>query len=91
MNVTLDIPAGSEVLVRNAVDGALDTYAREALAVRLYREHRVTKAEAQAILGCSRFDFDALLKQSGGHNEFSADEIWEHAEQIRGLSTKAGH
>ncbi len=90
MNLTLDIPADSESLVRSAVSGALDIYTREALAVRLYRENRVTKPEAQAILEYSRFEFDALLKQSGGHNEFSVDEIWEQAERARELSTEGG-
>lgn len=69
--VTIPIPDDlDEVLVRE-----LDTAAREAVGVRLYREGKLSHGQFADFLGIGRGKADEVLGRHGIVDEFTADEI----------------
>lgn len=62
VTVTIDLPPELErVFARSGVD--LGRTAKEALAVALFREGKLSHAEVGTALGLDRFETDALLKR----------------------------
>lgn len=70
MRITVELP---DDIVRHA-DAARE--ALEALAIQGYQAETLTHAEAAHLLGLSRYEFDALLKERG---------VWDHAYSIEDL------
>jgi hypothetical protein len=75
MQLTMDLSSDFEAILRRAVDGDLNAYAREALAVRLYRDRKITHGQFQWILGISSYEADTILKRDGGVDELTAQEL----------------
>ena len=61
MSITLDFPAELEVRLRNA-EPNLEALAREAVALDLFRNEKITHFELGQLLGLDRFETDAFLK-----------------------------
>ena len=83
MTLNVRIPDDLEAALRKTVGGDLDTYAREALAVQLYRERILSHAQLQTLLEVSSYAADAVLKKHGGVDELTPDEL---AAQVRASS-----
>jgi hypothetical protein len=64
MSVTFDLPADVEQKLR-AQTPNLDTAAKEAYALDLFRRGRLTHYEFSKVLGLDRFETDAYLKRNG--------------------------
>lgn len=64
MSITLDLPSDVERRLRKTVPN-LDTEAREAVALDLFRKESITHFELGQMLGLDRFQTDALLKERG--------------------------
>ena len=62
MNVTLDLPAEVEQRLRRQSPN-LDAEVKEAYALELFRQGRLTHAELSRVLGLDRFETDAYLKR----------------------------
>ena len=81
MTVTIPIPNNlDEALVRE-----LDHAAREAVAVRLYREGKLSHGQFADFLGIGRGQADEVLGRHGVVDEFTADEIAAQVQASRGL------
>jgi predicted HTH domain antitoxin len=71
MTLHIPIPEGlDEATVRD-----LDQAAREAVAVRLYRQGKLSHGRLAQFLGIGRGQVDELLGRHGVVDEFSANEI----------------
>ena len=75
MTVTVELPGDLEAVIRQSVQGDLNAYAKEALAVQMYREHKLTHGQLQQFLGVSSYEADTVLKNHGGVDEITADEL----------------
>ncbi len=85
MTVTIPIPDNlDEALVRE-----LDQAAREAVAVRLYREGKLSHGQFADFLGIGRGQVDEVLGRHGVVDEFTADEIAAQVQLSRGLRRQA--
>lgn len=62
MSITLDLPADVERRLRTAIPN-LDTEAREAVALDLFRKQTITHYELGQMLGLDRFQTDSFLKE----------------------------
>ena len=62
MSITLDLPSDVERRLRKAIPN-LDTEAREAVALDLFRKQSITHYELGQMLGLDRFQTDTLLKE----------------------------
>ena len=62
LTVTIELPAELERALRSA-DEDPGSCAKEALAVSLFRQGKLTHAELGHALGIDRFETDALLKR----------------------------
>lgn len=76
MTLSIPIPENlDQSLVRR-----LDRFAREAVAVGLYREGKLSHGKFAEYLGVPRGEVDEVLGRYGVSDEFTAEEI---AEQVR--------
>jgi hypothetical protein len=75
MTVTVELPSDLEAILRRNVQGDLNAYAREALAVQMYRDRKLTHGQLQQLLGVSSYEADTILKNHGGVDELTADEL----------------
>lgn len=62
MAIHFQIPPDLERNLRNRL-GNLDETAKEAMAVELYRQHKLTHLELSQVLGFSRLETESVLKQ----------------------------
>ena len=62
LTVTIELPAELERALRGS-DSNLESTAKEALAVSLFRQGKLTHAELGRALKLDRFETDALLKR----------------------------
>ena len=62
MSITLDLPSDVERRLRKAIPN-LDSEAREAVALDLFRKQSITHYELGQMLGLDRFQTDSFLKQ----------------------------
>jgi len=75
MAITIQLPTDLEKKLR-AETPDLDTEARTAYALDLFRRSRLTHAELSQALGLDRVEVDALLKRQGiFENSLTSDEI----------------
>jgi hypothetical protein len=87
MIVTVQFSDDLAASLRRNVGGDLITYAREALAVQLYRERKLTHGQLQQFLGISDYEADTILKKHGGVDELTAEELAAQvfaSQEIRG-------
>lgn len=75
MTLKVELPGDLEAIIRRNIDGDLDTYAREALAVQLYRERKLTHGQLQQFLNVQSYEADSILKKHGGVDELNPDEL----------------
>ena len=67
----------------------LEQDAREAVAVRLYREHQLSHGQLAKFLGIGRGRVDEMLARHEPFDEFTADEIAEQAQALERLRNSA--
>jgi hypothetical protein len=77
MAVTVEIPTDLEAIISRNVGGDLNAYAREALAVQMYKDGNLTHGQLQSLLSVSSYQADVILKRHGGGDELTADELSE--------------
>jgi len=85
MTITIDLPP-------NLDDGAvrrLEKEAREAVAVRLYREQQLSHGQLAKFLGIGRGQVDEVLARHQPFDEFTSEEIAQQAQSLEHLR-KAG-
>jgi predicted HTH domain antitoxin len=75
MQLTVDLPNDFEAILRRTVEGDLNAYAREALAVQLYRDRKISHGQFQRLLGISSYEADTILKRHGGVDDLTAEEL----------------
>jgi len=81
MTLQITIPAGLD----EATIHKLDTAAREAVGVQLYREGKLSHGKLAEFLGIGRGQVDDLLARHHVVDEFSALDIAEQAATLRQL------
>ncbi len=75
MTLTVELSSELEAAIRRNIDGDLNVYAREALAVQMYRDRKLTHGQLQAFLGVKSYEADTILKRHGGVDELTSDEL----------------
>jgi hypothetical protein len=83
MTVTIELPGDLEAIIRHTTNGDLNEYAREALAVQLYRERKLTHGQLQRFLGVQSYEADTILKKHGGVDELTASELANQVDASR--------
>ena len=85
MAVTIQLPPDVEQRLR-AESPDLDSEAKEALLIELYRQDKVTRYELSLALGMGRFETDALLqKHSVTEDLLTPEEMAEDLQKAREL------
>ena len=84
MAITIELPADIEEDLRNRL-GDLDAEAKEALAVELYRQRKLTLRQLSKLLGLSRFETDGVLKKHEVYYDLTAEDVAREAEELRRL------
>jgi hypothetical protein len=83
MAVSFELPTTIEAQLRQIL-GNLDSVAKEAAMIELYRRGVLTHYELSKSLGLERFETDALLKQHKVSEDLvTPDEFAEEAAAIR--------
>jgi hypothetical protein len=75
MTLTVELSSELEAAIRRTIEGDLNVYAREALAVQWYRDRKLTHGQLQAFLGFRSYEADTIVKKHGGVDELTADEL----------------
>jgi predicted HTH domain antitoxin len=86
MSVTVELPADVEQRLR-AETPDLDSEAKEAMLVELYRQDKLSHFELAQALGLDRFETDAVLKKHNVTEDLPTDEEYEAALTRLGLRT----
>ncbi len=81
MSVTFDLPTSIEEDLRKRV-GDLDQIAKEALAVELYRQRRITQHQLAGVLGLNRFETDGVLQRHGVFLDVTFDDVCREADSL---------
>jgi hypothetical protein len=88
MAVTIHLPADVELRLR-AESPDLDSEAKEAMLVGLYRQDKLTRYELSQALGISRLETDAVLKKHNVTEDLpTLEELEEDLRQARLLMTR---
>jgi predicted HTH domain antitoxin len=88
MAVTIQLPADVEARLR-AESPNLDSEAREAMLVELYRQDRLTRYELSQALGLSRFETDGVLKKHRVTEDLpTSEELEQDLQQARTLMSR---
>ncbi len=88
MAVTIQLPADVEERLR-AESPNLDSEAREAMLVELYRQDRLTRYELSQSLGLSRFETDGVLKKHRVTEDLpTSEELEQDLRQARTLMSR---
>jgi len=88
MSVTIQIPADVEQRLR-AENPDLETTAREAMLVELYRQDKLSHHELSQALGLDRFATDGVLKRHGVTEDLpTALELEQDLQQARSLLSR---
>lgn len=84
MAITIDLPADLEAKLREQTpDLAADL--KRAVAIELYREHRISQGQLARILGITRMEADGVLKDAKVWLEITAEEVIAESEGLREL------
>ncbi len=88
MAVTVDLPSDMEKRLRSEC-ADLDSEAKEAVLVELYRQQRLSHYELAQALGLDRFEADGVLKRHGVTIDLpTAAEVDAELRHLRGLVGK---
>ena len=88
MAVTIELPADFEERLR-AETPDLDSEAKEALLIELYRQDKLSRYELSLALGLTRFETDALLKKHHVTEDLpTPEEIEQDLRHLRQLVGK---
>jgi predicted HTH domain antitoxin len=88
MAVTIQLPADVERRLR-AESPDLDSEAKEAMLVELYRQEKLGRYELSQALGISRLETDAVLKRHNVTEDLpTLEELEEDLRQARLLMTR---
>lgn len=82
MSIVIQLPEELERDLRSRL-GDLDATAREAFAVELYRQHKLSHRQMSEILGLSRFETDAVLKRHEVYYGLTLQDVLQDAENSR--------
>jgi predicted HTH domain antitoxin len=81
MTIKIDLPPDlDEASVRG-----LEKEAREAVAVSLYRQEKLSHGQLAKFLGIGRGQVDEVLGRHGAFDEFTAEEIIKQADSLQRL------
>lgn len=86
MAVTIQLPADVELRLRTQ-NPNLDTEAKEAMLVELYRQDKLAHSELAQALGLDRFEVDGLLKKHHVIEDLPSNE--EHTLALNRLGVPA--
>ena len=86
MAVTVELPADVEQRLR-AETPDLESEAKEAMLVELYRQDKLSHHELSLALGLDRFEVDGVLKKHKVTEDLPTDEEYEAALTRLGLRT----
>jgi predicted HTH domain antitoxin len=86
MTVTFELPEDVEQRLRQQSPD-LDSEAKEAMLVELYRQDKLSHFELAQALGLDRFETDAVLKKHNVTEDLPTDEEYEAALIRLGLRT----
>jgi predicted HTH domain antitoxin len=87
MVVTLDLPAHIEKRLR-AETPDLESEAKEAILIELFRQDKLSHYELSQALGLDRFETDAVLKKHHVTEDLPTDEEYDAALAHLGVPTK---
>ncbi len=79
MAITIDLPSDIEEDLRSRL-GDLDAQAKEAFAVELYRQRKLTHCQLSKLLGLSRFETDGVLKEHEVYYDLTLEDVLRDAE-----------
>jgi hypothetical protein len=83
MTISFELPSEIEDRIRReSVD--LNSKAREAFLVELYRDEKITQHQLGQSLGLDDYETDGLLKRYGVGYDLSLDEFEEQRAFLRG-------
>ena len=88
MTLKVELPSDLEAAIRRSVGGDLDAYAREALAVQMYRDRKLTHGQLQRFLNVQSYEADTILKKHGGVDELTSDELAAQVQASRDVRRK---
>lgn len=89
--LTLQLPDDVEAALRGRVEGDLSLYAREALAVQLYRDRKLTHGQVGRFLGISSYQVDTVLKSHGGVDELTSAELADQVSVSQRVRQRRGN
>jgi predicted HTH domain antitoxin len=85
MALTIELPPEVEQKLR-AQTPDLDSEAKEALLIELYRQEKLTRYELSQALGLNRFETDGVLKKHCVAEDFpTSEELAQDLQQARTL------
>ena len=84
MSVAFDLPADIELGLRSQVND-LNAEAKEAFAIDLYRRRRLTHSQLAAVLGLSRLETEAVLKNHGVYYDLTVEDVQRESEELSRL------
>ena len=87
MALSIELPSAVEQRLR-AENPDLESAAREALLVELYRQDMLSHYELSVALGLDRFETDAVLKKHNVTEDLPTDE--EYAAALARLGVRTG-
>jgi len=91
MTLKVELPSDLEAAIRRNIDGDLNAYAREALAVQMYRDRKLTHGQLQQFLGVKSYEADTILKKHGGVDELTSDELAAQVQASQDVRRLTGH
>lgn len=87
MPVTFDLPPELEQSLRADVHN-IDLVAKEAFAVELYRQRRITQHQLARVLGLNRLQTDGVLKRHGVYYDQTIEDVCREAESLEAARGK---
>lgn len=79
MAITIDLPSDVEEDLRSRL-GDLDAEAKEAFAVELYRQGKLTHCQLSKVLGLTRYETDGVLKKHQVYYDLTLEDVLRDAE-----------
>jgi predicted HTH domain antitoxin len=87
MNISFELPPNIEEQIRTDRED-LNSEAREAYLVELYRQERITQRQLAEALGLSRVEADGVLKKHKVWLELTPEEVAAQAASLRDATPK---
>lgn len=88
MHISFNVPDDARETLSRALGNDIDCAAREAMAVELYRQDKLTHFELSQVLGLTRFETEEILKK---HNVIEdlipMDEFLQEVDSPSGMNS----